>query len=218
MSVFTVEQSKVLIPHMPANPGKHSLQYAVSEAGGLVGLMVIIKVIELVFGISFAGFGIVPRDPQGAIGIVGATLLHGNLAHLFANIGPLFILLVLLYWDRTYHPTRTVTLIWLASGLGTWLIGRAVGPDGTPTVHIGASSLIYGLVAYMIVAGVLARKWRSFFVSLIVFAAFGGIVYGVLPQQDSTMSWEGHLSGAIAGVLVASNNFSKRRTKSSAKP
>jgi membrane associated rhomboid family serine protease len=200
---------------VPANPRKHSLRYAVGEAGALVGLMVIIKAIELAFGISFAGFGIVPRDPQGALGILGAPLLHGNLAHLTANIGPLFVLLVLLYWDRNYHPTRTVTLIWLASGLGTWLIGRATGPDGTPSVHIGASSLIYGLVAYMIVAGLLARKWRSFFVAIIVFAAFGGIVYGVLPQQGSTMSWEGHLSGAIAGILVAANNHGKRSSKKS---
>jgi len=192
-------------------PRKHSLPYAIGEAGGLVALMVIIKLIEVLMGISFAGFGIVPRDPQGAIGILTAPLLHGNLAHLFANIGPLFILLVLLYWDRTYHPTRTVSLIWLASGLGTWLIGRAVAADGTQMVHIGASSLIYGLVAYMIVAGVLAKKWRSFFVAIIVFAAFGGIVYGVLPQRDATMSWEGHLSGAIAGVLVASNNFSGQK-------
>jgi membrane associated rhomboid family serine protease len=200
---------------VPAQPRKHSLQFAIGEAGALVGLMVAIKLIEVLLGISFARFGIVPRDPHGAIGILGAPLLHGNLAHLFANIGPLFILLVLLYWDRTYHPTRTVTLIWLASGLGTWLIGRAVALDGTQIVHIGASSLIYGLVAYMIVAGVLARQWRSFFVAIIVFAAFGGIVYGVLPQQDATMSWEGHLSGAIAGVMVASNNFSRRSSRKS---
>ncbi len=209
MSVFTVGHSRDLIPPVPVKLKKHSLQYAIGEAGALVGLMVVIKLIEILLRVSFAGFGIVPRDPQGALGILVAPLLHGNLAHLIANIGPLFILLVLLYWDRTYHPTRTVTLIWLASGLGTWLIGRAAGPDGTPTVHIGASSLIYGLVAYMIVAGVIAGKWRSFFVALIVFAAFGGIVYGVLPQQDSSMSWEGHLSGAIAGILVASNNHGR---------
>lgn len=200
---------------MATKPRKHSFQYALGEAGAMVGLMVVIKAIEILFGISFAGLGIVPRDPQGAMGILTAPLLHGNLAHLFANIGPLFILLVLLYWDRAYHPTRTVTMIWLASGLGTWLIGRAVASNGDPTVHIGASSLIYGLVAYMIVAGVLARRWRIFFVALIIFAVFGGIFYGVLPQHQSTMSWEGHLSGAIAGIMVASSNYSKRSTKKS---
>ena len=198
---------------MPTKPRKHSLKYAVGEAGALVGLMVVIKLIEVILGTSFAWLGILPRDFEGAIGILTAPLLHGNLAHLFANIGPLFVLLVLLYWDRAYHPTRTVTMVWLASGVGTWLIGRAVGPDGEPTVHIGASSLIYGLVAYMVVAGVLARRWRIFFVALVVLGTFGGIVYGVLPQQDSDMSWEGHLSGAIAGILVASNNYSRRKSK-----
>jgi len=218
MSAFTVGPGKVLISPVPVKPRKHSLQYAIGEAGTLVGLMVGIKLIEVILSISFARFGIVPRNLHGALGILAAPLLHGNLAHLFANIGPLFVLLILLYWDRTYHPTRTVTLIWLASGLGTWLIGRAVASNGMPIVHIGASSLIYGLVAYMIVAGMLARKWRSFFVAIIVLLAFGGIVYGVLPQQDSTMSWEGHLSGAIAGILVAANNHGKRSSKKSWQP
>lgn len=193
-----------------AQSRKHSLQYAVSEAGALVGLMVVIKVVELVLHKSFAGFGILPRDLQGALGILPAPLLHGNLAHLFANIGPLFVLLVILYWDKTYHPTRTITMIWIVSGLGTWLIGRAAGPDGMPTVHIGASSLIYGLVAYLVTAGVLTHKWRTLFVALLVALAFGGIVHGVLPQQNSAMSWEGHLSGAVAGLFAATSNHGKQ--------
>jgi membrane associated rhomboid family serine protease len=196
---------------MPS-PKKFSLGYAVQAAAPLIALMSLLKLAELMTHRSLAGLGIVPRDLQGAIGIITAPLLHGNLAHLFANLVPLFVLLVLLFWDKTYHPGRTLAMIWLASGLGTWAIGRATGPNGEPTVHIGASSLIFGLVAYLLVAGVLAAKWRTFLVAVLVFLGFGGIYVGVLPS-DGPVSWEGHLSGAVAGLLAAFNNHGKRPGK-----
>ena len=43
----------------------------------LVGLMFLIKAVELGADKSFAGFGIVPRDQHGLIGIVFSPLLHG---------------------------------------------------------------------------------------------------------------------------------------------
>ena len=167
--------------------------------------MSLLKLLEIVTNRSLAGFGIVPRSLHGAVGIVTAPLLHGNVAHLFANIVPLFVLTVLLFWDRTYRPARTLTIIWLASGLGTWAIGRATGPDGQPTVHIGASSIIFGLVAFLLAAGIMAGKWRTFLVAVVVFIVFGGIYVGLLPG-NGPVSWEGHLSGAVAGLFAAFNN------------
>lgn len=191
---------------------KYSLGYAVQAAAPLIAIMSLLKLIEIVTGRSLAGFGIIPRDLHGALGILSAPLLHGDLPHLFANIGPLFVLLVLLFWDKTYHPVITLAMIWLASGLGTWAIGRATGPNGEATVHIGASSLIFGLVAYLLAAGILAGRWRTFFVAIMVFLVFGGIYVGVLPN-DGPVSWEGHLSGAVAGLLAAFNNHGKRPGK-----
>jgi membrane associated rhomboid family serine protease len=60
---------------------------------------------------------------------------------------------------------------------------------------------------------VLAGKWRSFFIAVVVFFIFGGIYVGVLPH-DGPVSWEGHLSGAIAGLLAAFHNHGKRSGKS----
>lgn len=149
------------------------------------------------------GFGIVPRTLPGLIGIVFSPLLHADFAHLVTNAVPLLILLTILFWDRRYHPWQTLGTIWIISGFGTWLIGRA------DAVHIGASSLIFGLVAYLILAGLLMRRWRSALVALLVFIVFGGIFYGVLPQ-DGPISWEGHLSGAIAGLAVAASYHRRR--------
>ncbi len=170
----------------------------------LVGLMFFIKAIELVAGLSFAGFGIVPRDQHGLMGLALSPLLHGDAAHLLANAVPLLVLLTLLFWDRKYHPWLTLAFIWLASGLGTWLIGRGE-TDGRLTVHIGASSVIYGLVVYLLVAGFLMDSWRAVFVAIGVGVAYGGIFYGVLPQSGP-ISWEGHLCGAVAGFFTARHN------------
>jgi membrane associated rhomboid family serine protease len=128
--------------------------------------------------------------------VLFAPLLHLNGAHLMANAIPLFILLVLLFWDRKYHPERTMAIIWVFSGLGTWLIGRG------NACHIGASSLIYGLVVYFIVAAFRMRSWRAAIVAILVFIFYGGIFYGMVPQKEM-VSWEGHLSGAISGWIAA---------------
>lgn len=70
------------------------------------------------------------------------------------------------------------------------------------TIHLGASSIIFGVASYLIVAGFFAQTWRSIGVALVVLVGFGGIFYGVLPQEGR-ISWEAHLSGALAGVWTA---------------
>jgi membrane associated rhomboid family serine protease len=162
----------------------------------LVGLMVLVTLLEWLLPFDLRVFGIVPRTPAGLVGIVFAPLLHMGFAHLFANAFPLWVLLILLFGQRAYFPERTLGWIWLGSGLGTWLIGRG------GAVHIGASSLIYGLVVYFIAAGWWMRNWRSILLAVVVLVLYGGIFYGVLPQRGM-VSWEGHLAGAVTGLLVA---------------
>ncbi len=141
-------------------------------------------------------FGIVPRTKGGLLGIVFSPFLHASFRHLGANASSLVVLLTLLFWDRRYRPIETLTLVWLLSGVGTWLIGRA------GSVHVGASAIIYGLVIYLITAGFWLRSWRSFFVALLVLLVYGPILYGVFPR-NGPVSWEAHLSGACVGLLLA---------------
>jgi membrane associated rhomboid family serine protease len=140
--------------------------------------------------------GIVPRTESGLLGIAFSPLLHANAAHLLANAPPLLILLILLFSDRQYRPWTALGFVWLFSGVGTWLIGRG------HSEHIGASSIIYGLAAYLIVSAIYMGSWRGWLVGIVVFLAYGGIFYGALPHPGP-ISWEGHLSGAIAGIWVA---------------
>ncbi len=174
---------------------------AAETAGSFVSTLLLIQLANSLLqfyqtGINLLGLGIRPLNPQGLIGIAFSPLLHGSWLHLLANAVPLLVLMTILFWDHRYKPRRTLTTIWLLSGLGTWLIGR---PN---SVHVGASSIIYGLVAYLLLAGILMRSWRAFFITLLVGLAFSGIWYGILPQ-DGPISWEGHLCGAIAGLIAA---------------
>jgi len=176
---------------------------AVQTSALLVSVLFLVELLDLILHYekhaTLAVFGIVPRTVPGLVGIVFSPLLHASAGHLLANALPLFILLALLFWDRHYYPSLTLSSIWFFSGLGTWLIGRG------DTVHIGASSIIFGLVTYLIVAGFLMKSWRSAIVALLAFIGFGGIFYGMLPQAGP-ISWEGHLSGALAGIWAAKRN------------
>lgn len=166
---------------------------AASNSFSLVAVLFAITLADLSLQLGLVRFGIVPRTPSGIWGILWSPLLHAGLAHVAANGLPMFVLLTLLFTNPSYHPSRTLALIWFGSGLGTWMIGR---PD---SVHVGASSIIFGVATFLIVGGLVLRSWRPLFVAVFVLVAFGGIFYGVLPQSGP-ISWEGHLSGAIVGV------------------
>ena len=191
--------------HYPAVPPRRGrnrgLMDAMQISFWLVGVLFAVMAAEIILQVRLDRFGIYPRDVHGLIGIFCSPLLHGSTAHLIANATPLFVLLTILLWDRNYKPGSTIAIIWLVSGLGTWLLGRREF-EGEPTVHIGASSIIYGLVAYLIVAGFRMESWRAIFIAILVFAFYGGIFYGALPR-DGLISWEGHLCGALAGAWTA---------------
>jgi membrane associated rhomboid family serine protease len=146
--------------------------------------------------------GIEPRSLGGLDGLLFAPALHGSLGHYLANAAPLIVLLGLLFGHSNYKPWRSLGIVWLLGGLGTWLIGR---PDSN---HIGASIVIFGLVTFLVFVSVFLRSWRSAVVSTVVLIFYGGIFLDVLPPllnsgMRENVSWEGHLSGAIAGAIAA---------------
>jgi len=87
-------------------------------------------------------------------------------------------------------------VIWVLAGLGVWF----TAPDGSVTV--GMSGVIFGWLTYLLVRGFFARSGGQIVLALVVFFFWGGILLGVLPGQEG-ISWQGHLFGALAGVLAA---------------
>jgi membrane associated rhomboid family serine protease len=177
---------------------KRSLAEAVRMSAAIVGVLFLVKGFELVSGLSLEAYGILPRTREGLMGILWSPFLHANLPHLLSNASPLFVLLILLLSNPRYRPWRALLLIWIASGLGTWLIGRE-------SVHVGASSVIFGLIGYLIAAAFFLRSWMSFFIAAAVFLLYGGGILSGITPQAGPISWEGHLCGVIAGIWTAGN-------------
>ena len=161
----------------------------------LVGILFIVHLLNAIVQFRLNAFGIEPRTTRGLIGIFFSPFLHASAAHITANASALLVLLFLLFANAKYRAEETLLLIWLGSGLGTWVIGR-------PNIHIGASSIIYGLIVYLLAAGWWMRGWRPVVVALIVLFLYAGAIFGLVPH-DPQVSWEGHLAGAIFGWFVA---------------
>lgn len=138
------------------------------------------------------------------MGVLFAPLLHANWAHLLANTGPALVLGFLMTLAGQTRFLLATAIVWLAGGLGTWLIGN-VGSSCGPTDHIGASGLIFGWLAFLVVFGWFTRRIWQILVGLVVLVLYGGILWGAVPVLNvcGGVSWQGHLCGAIAGVLAA---------------
>jgi membrane associated rhomboid family serine protease len=167
----------------------------------LHGILLFVGSIWAVFVVTLAfpaidSFGVVPRTLVGLVGIPAAPFLHASLHHLLGNTIPLLVLLALLAGSQA-RSWEIVLDVALLGGLLLWLFGRNA-------THIGASGLIFGLVAFLIVSGVLERRIIPLLVSVVVGFLYGGtLLWGVLPRMGSHISWDGHLCGAIAGAGVA---------------
>jgi len=87
--------------------------------------------------------------------------------------------------------------VWLVGGLFTFLIGQ-------PGWHVGASGLIYSIAFFLFFSGFIRRHIPLIAVSLLVTFLYGGLVWNMFPVfAAENTSWEGHLSGAFAGILAA---------------
>lgn len=168
---------------------------AVQMSLSLIALLWFIQISNAYLDLELARFGLRPRSGSGLWGILTAPFLHGGAEHLFSNTLPLLFSLTALLYIYPNSSVRVLPMIWLGGGLLAWLIGR-------PSVHIGASGLIYGILAYVFVSGMLRQDLRSIAVSLMVWFLYGSMVWGILPIKPD-MSWEMHLSGAIIGIAMA---------------
>lgn len=139
--------------------------------------------------------GLIPRTFGGLTGVVAMPFLHGNFQHLMGNTIPLAITLLLLAGSRA-NSGAIVVLITVIGGLGLWVFGRSA-------IHIGASGLVFGLIAFHVFAGIFEKRFQSIAIAFVVGALYATtFIKGVIPMQEG-VSWDGHLFGGIAGVLVS---------------
>jgi membrane associated rhomboid family serine protease len=140
-------------------------------------------------------FGIRPRQWAGLPGIVFAPLVHAGFAHLIANSPPLLVLGTAMLFLYPASALRVLPAVYFGTGAAVWLLAR-------DSVHLGASGLVYGLVSYIFVAGMLRRDSRAIAASLLVCFMYGSLAWGIVPTQFG-VSWETHLAAALIGVASA---------------
>ena len=169
-----------------------------------VALLYLIELIDHLAGGRLDDNGIKPLTSDGLWGIIVAPLLHANWEHLFANTVPLLVLGFLMTLAGMSRFIWATAIVWILGGFGTWLIGN-LGSSCGPTDHIGASGLIFGWLAFLLVFGFFVRRVWNVIVGLVVLFAYGGVLFGAMPvlHQCGGVSWQGHLCGAVAGVVAA---------------
>lgn len=174
---------------------KANFVLALKVSAAFLAFLWLIFIVDALFGLGLGRFGLRPGSLPGLIGLITAPLLHGSAGHMFSNSLPLLISLTAMLFVYPNSSLRVIPVIWLGSGLFAWIIGRE-------SLHYGASGLVYGLLAYVFVSGIIRRDMRSVAVSLMVWFLYGTMVWGVLPIRPH-MSWELHLGGALMGLITA---------------
>lgn len=189
---------KIRLPdpdYVTSDRAKKSFALSLRLAAGFVAVLWLIFLVDWVTGLELTRFGVRPGRPEGLIGVFAAPLLHGGFSHLGSNSVPLFVLLAGALFVYPSAAVRALPVIYVVSGMLVWIFAR-------PSNHIGASGLLYGLLTFVFVSGVLRRDARSIALSMLVYFLYGSMVWGVLPIKQG-VSWEYHLAGATVGIACA---------------
>ena len=154
-----------------------------------------VKIFEIVFDYDFTEYGVLPRKFNGLIGILFSPLIHSDFNHLLSNSLPVIILCLLIFNFYSQIAKKILIYLYFISGLWLWCIGRE-------SFHIGASGLIYAMASFLFFSGILRKNSQLSAVALLVIFIYGGLFWGLFPIHKN-VSWEGHLTGFIAGILVS---------------
>ena len=161
----------------------------------IVSIMWLVYWIEIEFALNFTRFGVYPRSISGLKGVLFSPFIHSGTEHLFNNSIPVFVFLGMLFYFYKEIAWKIILLGSFMTGFLTWLIGG----EG---FHIGMSGVVYLLFSFIFFSGVLRKHFRLISVSLVVIFLYGSMFWYVFPTEKG-ISWEGHLSGLIIGLLIS---------------
>ena len=158
-------------------------------------LLWVIHILSILLNLDLSGMGVLPRKPEGLLGIVSSPLIHANFSHLISNTFPLIVLGWIIFYFYPKVAYAVFGFVYFFTGLLVWIFARQV-------YHIGASGIVYGFVSFLFFSGIFRKDNTSISLALIITFLYGGIIWGVLPGWKG-ISWESHLFGAITGLTAA---------------
>jgi membrane associated rhomboid family serine protease len=168
----------------------------------LAGIVLLMWVVEAINALTPHGHGldgdgaIYPRNFGHVWSIFTAPFLHFGWPHLIDNTIPFVFMGVFIAIKGAVRLAKVTLIVIVIGGLGTWL----VAPGGTETV--GASGVVFGYATYLFVRGLFDRSWVEIVIGVVVGVVWGGaLISSVVPHQG--VSWQGHVCGAVGGVVAA---------------
>lgn len=159
--------------------------------------MWLVEVANWIDGYGLRQDGIYSRSFSHLWGIITAPFIHENFApHLLDNTIPLVFMGVIIALRGARRLAVVTAIVIVLGGLGTWLIG----PSGVST--IGASGVVFGYATYLLTRGLFNRSLLELLTGGVVGVIWGGaLLSSLVPHRY--VSWQGHLCGALAGVVAA---------------
>lgn len=165
----------------------------------LLIILWLIFIVDKSLHLDLYKYGVKPSTVEGIKGIIFMPLIHGqkDYSHILNNSIPIVVLLGILIYFYKEIALKVFILIWLLSGLLLWYLAQ-----NTHSYHIGISGIIYGLFGFLLFSG-FVRKYKPLqAISLIVAFVYGSMIWGIFPTEER-ISWEGHLSGLLIGLILA---------------
>ncbi len=191
-----------LYNYYPSNPKKLDPElekriffHSMVLPGAFVAAFWLVELIERTLELELVKLGVYPLHLKGIPGIFFSPFIHSGFNHLMSNSIPFFILFFALIYFYRRISYRIFFLLYFLSGLTVWLAGREAW-------HIGASGVVYAMATFHFVSGVIRNDVRLLTLSVVVVFLYGGLIWGVFPI-DPSISWEGHLWGAVSGIVLA---------------
>jgi membrane associated rhomboid family serine protease len=176
--------------------GEHGAYDGFLVVAMLVAAMWIVEVVNALDGQRLDGDGIIARHLSGLAGILSAPFLHAGFGHLIENTIPFVILGLVIALGGAAQVIAVTVIVAIVSGLGAW----ALSSSGTDT--IGASGVVFGYATFLMARGFFTRNALQIAVGVLVGVLFGAaLIVSVVPQAG--ISWQGHVFGAIGGVIAA---------------
>lgn len=176
---------------------KKKMYYAVFFPVIICFFVILVFLFERGMGLDFKEGGVFPREPKTLLNIVTMPFIHGDWSHLLNNLVSFFVLCTSLYYFYSEIANKIVVLSVILSGLILWVIGR-------DSWHIGMSGVIYSFTFFLFFSGIIRKHIPLIAIALIVVFLYGNNVWHLFPwQKMDPVSWEGHLAGAVSGMLLA---------------
>ena len=164
----------------------------------IIGVLITLSfILEKGMNWDFHTAGVYPRHIEDIWGIFTIIFVHSGWSHLINNLISFEILGSLLYLFYSQIASKVLLISYIVSGILLWIIGRE-------SWHIGASGLVYSIAFFLFFSGIIRKHIPLIAVSLVVAFVYGSMIWHIFPWQiQDPISWEGHLSGGMVGLILS---------------